>query len=295
MASVCGSTLALMDAGVPIKNPVAGISIGLVVEDTKNPDSNYQLMVDIQGPEDHHGDMDFKVAGSKDGITAIQMDVKIPGITQNIIKDALDKAQEARLKILEVIQEAIPAPRTELSQHAPRVFSLSIDPSKIRDVIGPGGKMINQITESTGVTIDIEDSGLVFITSKNGGAEGAQKAVEWVRNLTRTVEAGEVFTGKVTRLLNFGAFVEILPGQQGLVHISELAPWHVERVDDIVNIGDTVKVRVKEIDQEGRINLSMKEFTPASAKPANASTPSRNQFRESRGNREQRQFRRNSR
>lgn len=258
MAAVCGSTLALMDAGVPITSPVAGISIGLMTESETDPQKNYRLLTDIQGPEDHHGDMDFKAAGTEKGLTAIQMDTKIRGLTPPIIGAALEEAKKARLKILGVMSSAIASPRANLSPYAPRILTITIDPEKIRNVIGPGGKVINQITGETGVTIDIEDSGLIFITSNNEAE--AKRALEWISNITHEVKPGEIFTGRVTRILNFGAFVEILPGQQGLVHISELAPRRVEKVEDIVKTGDMVKVRVKNIDNEGRINLSMKEF-----------------------------------
>ena len=238
MASVCGSSLALMDAGVPIERAVAGISIGLISKNTERPESEYVLITDIQGLEDHHGDMDFKVAGTEKGITAVQLDCKIVGITQEIIEGAIARAHEARTKILEVMKSTIAAPRPDLSPHAPRVITLTINPDRIRDVIGPGGKMINQITAETGVTIDIEDTGLVFITAPT--VEGGQKAREWVENLTHEVSPGEVFKGRVMRILNFGAFVEFLPGQQGLVHISELSHDYVGKVEDVVKVGDTV-------------------------------------------------------
>ena len=260
MASVCGSSLALMDAGVPITETVAGIAMGLVVENQEEPAANYAILTDIQGPEDHYGDMDLKVAGTKNGITVLQMDVKIAGLKSDMLDGVLAQAKKARLEIMEAMHKVISAPREKLSQHAPRVLSIKIDPGKIRDVIGSGGKMINQITEETGVAIDIEDDGLVFITSQGGGAEGAQKALTWIENITKEVEAGEVYDGSVVKILDFGAFVEILPNKQGLVHVSELAPWHVEKVQDVVKLGDRVKVRVKNIDNEGRINLSMKEF-----------------------------------
>jgi len=252
MASVCGSSLALMDAGVPIKEPAAGIAMGLMLDEK----GNYKVLTDIQGPEDHHGDMDFKVAGTKNGVTGLQMDVKIEGVTLQILKDAFSQAREARLHILSKINETIAAPRPELSRYAPRIITLQINPEKIREVIGPGGKMINKIIAETGVDIDIEDSGLVFITSTS--SDGADKAVKWIENLTHEVKAGEVYQGRVTRLMNFGAFVEILPGQEGLVHISQLAPQRIDRVEDVVNIGDTITVKVREIDDQGRINLTTK-------------------------------------
>mgnify|MGYP001587556445 CR=1 FL=1 len=257
MASVCGSSLALMDAGVPIKAPLAGIAMGLMI-DEKDP-KNWKVLTDIQGPEDHHGDMDCKVAGSAQGICGLQMDVKVNGITLEILKQTLKQARSARLFILEKIKETIAAPRKELSTFAPRIITFQINPAKIREVIGPGGKVINEIIAQTGVKMDIEDSGLVFITSEN--AEAAQKALQWVKDIVREVQVGEIFKGRVTRLINFGAFVEVLPGQEGLVHISELAPYRVNKVDDIVKVGDEITVKVKNIDDQGRINLSLKDAT----------------------------------
>ena len=252
MASVCGSSMALMDAGVPIKAPAAGIAMGLMMDDK----GNYKVLTDIQGPEDHHGDMDCKVAGTANGVCGLQMDVKIEGVDLNILRDTLAQAKEARLHILKSMNEAISAHRANLSPFAPRIVTIQINPDKIRDVIGPGGKVINEITAQTGVKIDIEDSGLIFVTSAD--EPSSQKAVEWIKNLTHEVTAGEEYQGRVTRIINFGAFVEILPGQEGLVHISELAPFRVERVDDIVKVGDKVTVKVKAIDDMGRINLTMR-------------------------------------
>lgn len=252
MASVCGSSMALMDAGVPIKAPAAGIAMGLMMDDK----GNYKVLTDIQGPEDHHGDMDCKVAGTQNGVCGLQMDVKIEGVDLNILRDTLAQAKEARLHILQCMNGAIATARPDLSPFAPRIITLQINPDKIREVIGPGGKVINEITAQTGVKIDIEDSGLIFVTSTDEA--GAKKAVDWINNLTHEVTAGEVYQGKVTRIINFGAFVEILPGQEGLVHISELAPFRVERVDDIVKVGDSVTVKVKNIDEMGRINLTMR-------------------------------------
>ncbi len=252
MASVCGSSLALMDAGVPIVAPAAGIAMGLMMNDK----GDYKVLTDIQGPEDHHGDMDCKIAGTAKGVCGLQMDVKIDGVNLNILRDTLAQAKEARLHILQCMNSAIAASRPELSPFAPRIITLQINPDKIREVIGPGGKVINEITAQTGVKIDIEDSGLIFVTSTDEA--GAKKAVEWIKNLTHEVTADEIYQGKVTRLINFGAFVEILPGQEGLVHISELAPFRVERVDDIVKVGDSVTVKVKNIDDMGRINLTMR-------------------------------------
>jgi polyribonucleotide nucleotidyltransferase len=254
MASVSSSSLALMDAGVPIKRPATGISIGLARGEKTG---DYKLMTDIQGPEDHHGDMDFKVAGTRQGMTALQMDVKIDGINKKIMKEALERAKNARLEILEHIEKVLSAPRPELSPYAPRILTMKINPEKIREVIGPGGKMINEIVNKTGATIDIEQDGSVFITA--GKEEAAQKAFDWIKNITREVQVGEVFEGKVCRILNFGAFVEILPGQDGMVHISKLGKDHVRRVEDVVKIGDIVSVKVISIDEQGRINLSLLE------------------------------------
>jgi polyribonucleotide nucleotidyltransferase len=266
MAAVCGSSLALFDAGVPIPRPLAGISIGLATKNEERPEEQYELLTDIQGPEDHHGDMDCKVAGTEEGITAIQLDTKVRGLTTGMLSAALERAKEARIQILAEMKKVLPAPRAELSPYAPRVYTIQINPEKIREVIGPGGKVINQITGETGVTIDIEDSGLIFITSTN--KEEAEKAREWIHNITREVVPGEVFTGRVVRILNFGAFVEILPGQQGLVHISELSSDYVKKVEDIVRVGDMVRVKVRNIDTEGRINLSMKDTSPSAREQA---------------------------
>lgn len=253
MASVCGSTLALMDGGVPIKKPVAGAAMGLM----QNEKGEYKVLTDLQGAEDHHGDMDFKVAGTRDGITAVQLDVKIEGLTMEIIHDTLKDAHTARMKILDVMEEVIARPREELSQWAPRVTTLKIAVEKIGALIGPGGKVINDIIAQTGAQIDIEDDGSVFITSAT--EEGMKKAIAMVKQVTREFKAGELVEGRVSRLLDFGAFVEIGPKQEGLIHISELAPWRVERVTDIVNIGDVVPVKIKNIDEQGRINLSLKD------------------------------------
>ena len=242
-----------MDAGVPIKAPATGIAIGIV----EGEDGKYELLTDIQGPEDHHGGMDFKAAGTRKGVTAIQMDVKIPGIGAEILKGALERAKKARNEILDKIEQVLPEPRTELSPYAPRILILHINPEKIRDVIGPGGKVINEIIGETGASIDIEQTGQVFITSES--AESASKAAQWIENITREAKIGEIFQGRVTRILDFGAFVEIIPGQEGLVHISQLAPWHVNKVTDVVKIGDVIPVKVISIDEQGRINLSLKE------------------------------------
>lgn len=254
MASTCGSTLSLMDAGVPITRPVSGIAMGIIV-DTQN-DKKFKVLTDIQGLEDHYGDMDFKAAGTTQGITALQMDVKVQGVTLEMLEAVLKQSKTNRLEIMEKITSAIPAPRTEMSQYAPRIIIMHINPDKIRNVIGTGGKIINAIIDETGVQIDIEDDGSVFITSPD--AEAGKKAQEWIDNLTHEVKAGEMFQAKVTKIMTFGAFAEILPGQEGLIHISELADKRVEKVEDVVAIGDIVPVKVKEIDSQGRINLSMK-------------------------------------
>ncbi|MBI2003551.1 MAG: polyribonucleotide nucleotidyltransferase, partial [Parcubacteria group bacterium] len=253
MASVCASSLALMDGGVPIKEPVAGISIGLMISDDGK---KFRLLTDIQGEEDHHGYMDFKVAGTKNGVTGIQLDVKADGLTKEIMEAALERARETRLEILEKMKETLEKPRPELSPFAPRVYKIRINPDKIRNVIGPGGKIINEIVAQTGVTIDIEDSGLVFVTSEK--EEGAKKALEWINNLTREVKAGEIFEGIVVKIMDFGAFVELFPNQDGLVHISEISNERVERVTDLLKVGDMVKVKVKKIDDQGRVSLTMK-------------------------------------
>jgi polyribonucleotide nucleotidyltransferase len=255
MASTCGCTLALMDCGVKISNPVAGISIGLVTDGKKDI-----LLTDIQGMEDFFGDMDFKVAGTKNGITAIQVDIKIEGLSYDLIEKAFKHAKEARLNILEKMAQAIAAPREELSPYAPAVIVLKIDPQKIGMVIGPGGKMIRKITEESGSKIDIEDDGTVLITSTD--PEGGKKAQKMIEDLTFEPKPGEVYKGKVVRILNFGAFVEFAPGKEGLVHISEIAPRRIAKVEDELSIGDEVIVKIKEIDDMGRYNLSRKAVTP---------------------------------
>jgi polyribonucleotide nucleotidyltransferase len=250
MASVCSSTLALMDAGVPIKAPVAGIAMGLVTSE----DNNYVILTDIEGMEDAYGDMDFKVAGTSQGITALQLDIKLRGISYEILAEAIKQAREAYTEILDKLRQTISTSRSELSPYAPRMYKMTIDPSKIGAVIGPGGKTIRSIIDEAKVTIDVENDGTVIIGSPS--QEAAQKAIEKIESLTRDVEVGGVYTGKVTRLTNFGAFVEILPGKEGLVHISELADYHVSKVEDIVKVGDEVMVKVIEIDHLGRVNLS---------------------------------------
>lgn len=247
--SVCGSTLALMDAGVPIKAPVAGVAMGLMKEN-----EHVAILTDIQGMEDFLGDMDFKVAGTSKGITAIQMDIKIAGIDRPILERALEQARVGRLFILDKMLTAIREPRKELSPYAPKIITMKIDPDKIRDVIGPGGKMINKIIAETNVKIDIEDDGRVFIAATN--QKDGERAVKIIEGLTKEVQEGEIYLGKVMRIMNFGAFVEILPGKEGLVHISKLDTKRVEKVEDVVNIGDEILVKVTEIDKQGRINLS---------------------------------------
>lgn len=257
--SVCGSTLALMDAGVPIKAPVAGISCGLVT-DEQNPDK-YVILTDIQGIEDFFGDMDFKVAGTKKGITAIQVDTKIDGLSESVIADAIYDTKKSRNYILdEVMLKAIAEPRKELSEYAPKIITSTIDPDKIREVIGPGGKMINKIIAETGAKIDIEDDGRVFVSSSD--ISKAKKAMQIIEGIAKDIEVGQIYLGKVQRIMQFGAFVEIAPGKEGLVHISKLDFKHVEKVEDVVNIGDEIMVKVVEIDKQGRINLSRKDAMP---------------------------------
>ncbi len=253
MAATTSASLALMDAGVPIKRPVTGISIGLITD----KEGNYRLLTDIQGPEDHVGDMDLKIAGTREGITAAQMDVKISGINGKILKEALERAKKTRNYILDEMEKVIEGPRKELSPYAPCIITIQIDPEKIGTVIGPGGKVINEIIEGTEASIDIEDSGRIFITSES--KESAKKAEEWIKGLTREVKEGEIFQGKVKKIFPFGCVVEILPGQEGLCHISELASYHVKEVEDIVKIGDIIPVKVLKTDREGKISLSLKE------------------------------------
>uniref|UniRef100_UPI002ADE7A65 polyribonucleotide nucleotidyltransferase n=1 Tax=Tepidiforma sp. TaxID=2682230 RepID=UPI002ADE7A65 len=251
MASVCGSTLALMDAGVPISAPVAGIAMGLIMGD----DGNYRVLTDIAGQEDFMGDMDFKVAGTAKGITALQMDIKISGVSRELLATALEQAREAREYILQRMLEVIPEPRPELSPYAPKMYKITIPQDMIGTLIGPGGKTVRRIQEEAGgATIDIQEDGTVIVGSPN--EEVARKAIRMIEGLTKEVQVGEIYTGKVTRLLNFGAFVEILPGKEGLVHISQLGADHVRSVEDEVKVGDEVTVMVSEIDNLGRINLS---------------------------------------
>lgn len=252
MASVCGSTLALMDAGVPIKAPVSGVAMGLIKQEDK-----VTILTDIQGMEDFYGDMDFKVAGTRNGITAIQMDIKIKGIDRDILKTALEQAREGRLYIMDKMLAVIPEPRKELSPYAPRIFTTTIDPEKIRDIIGPGGKTINKIISETNTKIDIEEDGKVYIAAPDESA--GVKALEIINKITQDVEVGKIYMGKVMRTTNFGAFAEILPGKEGLIHISKLSSERVKRVEDVVKVGDEILVKVTDIDKQGRINLSHKD------------------------------------
>ena len=256
-ASICGSTLSLMAAGVPIKRPVAGISTGLVTN--PNDENDYVMLTDIQGIEDFFGDMDFKVGGTKDGITAIQVDIKNDGLTYDIIKQAFERTKVARDYILDnIMLPQIAEPRKELSKYAPRIITTKIDVDKIKDVIGPGGKMINKIIDATGVKIDIEDDGRVCIYSNDG--ENGEKALKMIDAIAKDPEVGQIYEGKVTRLMNFGAFVDIGGGKEGLLHISKISNKRVEKVEDVLSVGDEIKVKVYEIDSQGRINLSMKDL-----------------------------------
>ncbi|MBN1935750.1 MAG: polyribonucleotide nucleotidyltransferase, partial [Anaerolineae bacterium] len=250
-ASICGSTLALMDAGVPIKAPVAGIAMGLVIDEATG---KYKTLTDIQGIEDHLGDMDFKVAGTRQGITALQMDIKVKGISREIMAQALDQAQKARYQILDVIQACIAAPREEMSPYAPRLTTIKINPDKIGAVIGSGGKTIRSIQDETGVQIDIADDGTVTIAAVDGVA--AEAARQRILALTEDAEIGRIYTGKVVRTTDFGAFVEILPGKDGMVHISQLASERVPSVESVVQVGDEVMVMVTDVSPEGKIRLS---------------------------------------
>ena len=271
MASVCASSLSLMDAGIPVTRAVAGIAMGLVTDD----EGNCAVLTDIAGIEDAYGDMDFKVAGTAEGITALQMDIKLKGISQEILEKALNQAREARLSILEIMNQAISASRPELSSYAPRMHKMMINPDKIGSVIGPGGKTIRSIIEETKTTIDIENDGTVVIGSPD--EKSVRRAVEIIEGLTREVEVGGMYTGKVTRLLNFGAMVEILPGKEGLVHISELADYRVAKVEDVVKVGDEVTVKAIDIDQLGRVNLSRRavsEEVPRAPRASGGGSPS---------------------
>jgi polyribonucleotide nucleotidyltransferase len=256
MASVCGTSLALMDAGVPIKAPVAGVAMGLVKDGDR-----YQVLTDILGDEDHLGDMDFKVAGTTDGVTALQMDIKIDGITQEIMSSALSQAKDARLHILGEMSKALDAPREEMSEWAPTIITMKIDPEKIRDVIGKGGATIREITEQTGATVDIDNDGTVKIASVDGAA--GRDAKSRIELITAEVEVGTIYEGRVARLMDFGAFVTILPGKDGLVHISQISDERVERVSDKLAEGDIIRVKVLEVDRQGRVRLSMRDVENA--------------------------------
>ena len=258
MGSTCGSCLALMDAGVPIKAPVAGIAMGLIERVEEDGSSKFAILSDIQGMEDFLGDMDFKVTGTAKGVTAIQMDIKVHGLSREILEKALKQAREGRMHIMKEMLEVLPEPKKELSPWAPRIITIHIKPDQIRTVIGKGGETINGIIERTGVKIDINDEGMVFIASPD--AEGLEKAKKEIEMLTKDPEPGEIYEGKVTRVMNFGAFIEILPGKEGLLHISKMAKERVEKVEDVMNVGDVVTVKVTEIDSQNRINLSRKEL-----------------------------------
>lgn len=275
MASVCGSTLSLMDAGVPVKSPVAGIAMGLISEE-----NHIAILSDIQGMEDHDGDMDFKVAGTSQGVTALQMDIKIKGVSREILERALTQAKEGRLFILDKMLSVIEKPRPELSPFAPRIITASIHPDKIREVIGPGGKTIKKIIDETGVKIDIEDDGRVFISAVDG--EAGENALKIIQALTQEVEVGRIYNGRVTRIMDFGAFVEVIPGvlglsgKEGLVHISQLAHGRVEKVEDVVKLGDEILVKATGIDKQGRLNLSRKEALPNPNPNPNGTTVNKN-------------------
>ena len=260
MASTCGSTLALMDAGVPIKKPVSGIAMGLIEGFNEDGSSKFAILSDIQGMED------FKVTGTPDGVTALQMDIKVHGLNREILKQALEQAKIGRAKILENMLEEIPEPRAELSKYAPRFISMRVDPDKIRLVIGPGGKTVNRIVDETGAKIDISDDDVGFIAIYAADQESAEAARREIELITKEVEVGETYEGKVTRIMNFGAFLEILPGKEGLLHISKMADHRVAKVEDVMNIGDVVQVKVTEIDSQNRINLERPDVKRSDSK-----------------------------
>ena len=260
MASTCGSCLALMDAGVPIKKPVSGIAMGLIERVEEDGSSRYAILSDIQGMEDFLGDMDFKVTGTPDGITAIQMDIKVHGLSREILEQALEQARVGRAYILESMLEEIAAPRAELSPYAPRCISMRVHPDKVRLVIGPGGKNVNKIVEETGCKVDISDDDVGLISIYSSDEASAAKAKSMIEYLTADVEVGKTYEGEVKRIMNFGAFIEILPGKEGLLHISKIANHRVDKVEDVMNIGDKVVVKVTEIDNQNRINLSRREL-----------------------------------
>jgi polyribonucleotide nucleotidyltransferase len=282
MASTCASTLALMDAGVPIKSPVGGIAMGLVSDG-----SNYRVLTDIQGMEDHLGDMDFKVTGTRKGITALQMDIKIKGVTREILTEALAQAKVAREQIIDVIESAIPTPRIELSKYAPKMMTTQIDVEKIGALIGPGGKNIRALQTEYEVKIDIEEDGTVFISSPGGS--GAQDAMDYVNAMMESAEAGKVYTGKVVRVADFGAFVEILPGKDGMVHISQLSDTRIDKVTDVANVGDEIMVMVTDISPDGKIRLSRRAVLEGwTLEEAKAQDAPRSGNRRSSGNRSNR-------
>jgi polyribonucleotide nucleotidyltransferase len=253
MASVCAASLSLMDAGVPIKSPVAGVALGLIKEG-----SDYAILTDISGGEDHFGDMDFKIAGTRKGITAIQMDLKIAGISLPLVKEAMQQSYNARVHILDIMQKTLDAPRSSLSAYAPRIQIVKIKPDKIAELIGPGGKVIKRIINTTGATIDIDDTGLVLIGSDN--AEKLEAALQMVRAVVEEPEVGKIYPGRITKITNFGAFCEILPGKEGLIHISEISEKFLKDVNEILKVGDEVKVKVLSVDEElGRVSLSIKK------------------------------------
>ena len=258
-ASVCGSTLSLLDAGVPLKDMVAGIAMGLIKEG-----ENIAVLSDIQGMEDFLGDMDFKVAGTEKGITAIQMDIKIAGINENVLKEALEQARVGRIHILNEMRKTIVTHRPELSEYAPMILTLHVKPDKIRDIIGPGGKMINKIIDETGAKIDIDNDGTVFIAAVN--RDMGKKAKEIIETIVKEAEVGQKYLGKVVKLTTFGAFLEILPGKEGLLHISQIDIKRVNKVEDVLSVGDQIEVLLTEIDQQGRINLSRKALLEKEAK-----------------------------
>jgi polyribonucleotide nucleotidyltransferase len=258
MASVCGASLALMDAGVPVTAPVAGVAMGLIKEENR-----FAVLTDILGDEDHLGDMDFKVAGTAKGVTALQMDIKIEGINREIMNVALTQAREGRLHVLGIMNQVIAAPRAELSEFAPRIITMKINPERIRDVIGKGGSTIRALTEETGATIDVEDDGTIKVASADRAA--GEEACRRIKQLTADVEVGMIYEGRVAKLMDFGAFVTILPGKDGLVHISQISRERVENVSDKLREGDHVKVKVLEVDKQGRIRLSMKAVEEAAA------------------------------
>jgi len=259
MATVCGTSMSLMDAGVPIKKPIAGIALGLV----KEPD-DYKILTDILGIEDHYGDMDFKAAGSIDGITAIQMDLKIDGVSLDILRDILGKSKKGRNYILDKMNKVIAKPKEELSDYVPKMFIMKVNQDKIGSVIGPSGRNIKKIIEESDAEIDIKDNGEIFITADS--SEKIDKAKSLIEGLVKEVKAGEIYTGKVKRITKYGAFVEILPGLEGLLHISNLCHYHVDKVEDVINVNDEFKVKVIGVDQQGKIDLSKKELTPKGGK-----------------------------